>query len=114
MLFPGRSQHARSVKQNVPEARFETTPSRRPLGNYPVEHSRWAEHAVEAAGGDLLVGSDGCDSGADGVEVGERVALGADEELHERLHHGGVRKVDAGDEGRSTPSLRASPPPPMI
>jgi hypothetical protein len=29
----------------------------------------------------LLVGSDGCNRGADGVQVGERIALGADEEV---------------------------------
>src|SRR5580658_8825991 len=57
------------------------------------------EGAVEAAGGDLLVGGDGCDSGADGVEVGERIALRADEELHVGPHQGGVRKVDGGDDG---------------
>lgn len=35
----------------------------------------------------------------DGVQVGERIALGANEELHVRRHHGGVRKVDGGDDG---------------
>ena len=54
---------------------------------------------LKRAVGDLLVGSDGCDSGADGVQVGERIALGADEELHVGQHHGGVRKVDGGDDG---------------
>jgi hypothetical protein len=53
----------------------------------------------ECAVGDLLVGSDGCDSSADGVQVGERIALGADEELHVGQHHGGVRKVDGADDG---------------
>ena len=57
------------------------------------------EGAVEGAVGDLLVGSDGCDSGAHGVQVGERIALGADEELHVGRYHGGVRKVDGGDDG---------------
>ena len=49
--------------------------------------------------GDLLVGSDGRDCGADGVQVGERITLSADEELHVLPHHGGVRKVDGGDDG---------------
>src|SRR3984957_14983799 len=40
----------------------------------------------EGAFGDLLVGSDGCDRGADGVQAGERIALGADEELHVLPH----------------------------
>src|SRR5947207_14212158 len=57
------------------------------------------ESAIETAGGDLLVGSDGCDGGADGVQIGERIALSADEELRVRQHHGGVRKVDCGDDG---------------
>ena len=54
---------------------------------------------LKAAVRDLLVGSDGCDRGADGVQVGERIALGADEELHVGQHHGGVRNVDGGDDG---------------
>jgi hypothetical protein len=50
------------------------------------------EGAVEpAAVGDLLVGSEGRDSGTDGVQVDERIALGADEELQIGQHHGGVR-----------------------
>ena len=53
----------------------------------------------EGAVGDLLVGSDGCDRGADGVQVGERIALSADEELHVLPHQGGVRKVDGGNDG---------------
>jgi hypothetical protein len=36
-----------------------------------------SEGAVEGAVGDLLIGSDGCDGGTDGVQVGERIALGA-------------------------------------
>jgi hypothetical protein len=47
----------------------------------------------------LLVRCDGCDRGADGVQAGERVGLGADEDLHEGLHQGGVGKVDGGDDG---------------
>src|SRR3984957_3496862 len=57
-----------------------------------------SEGAVEGAARDLLVGSDGCDGGADGVQAGERIALGADEELHVVRHHGGVRNVDSGDD----------------
>jgi hypothetical protein len=57
------------------------------------------EGAVEAAGGDLLVGSDGCDGAANGMQVGEWIALGADEELQVGQHHGGVRKVDGGHDG---------------
>ena len=53
---------------------------------------------LKAAVGDLLVGSDGCDSGAHGVQVGERIALGADEELHVGRYHDGVRKVDGGED----------------
>ena len=53
---------------------------------------------LKGAVGDLLVGSDGCDSGLDGVQVGERIALGADEELHVGHHHGGIREVDGGDD----------------
>ena len=56
------------------------------------------EGAVKRAVGDLLVGSDGCDSGLNGAQVGARIALGADEELHVRHHHGGKRKVDGGDD----------------
>ena len=58
------------------------------------------EGAIEAgaAVGDLLVGSNGCNRGADGVQVCERIALGADEELHVFPHQGGVRKVDGGDD----------------
>src|ERR1700755_3100174 len=50
------------------------------------------EGAVEGPGyhsiityavGDLLVGSDGCDDGANGLQVGERRALGTDEALHD-------------------------------
>ncbi len=48
---------------------------------------------------ELLVRSDRSDSDADRVQVGERIALGADEELHVGLHHGGVRNVDGGDDG---------------
>src|SRR6202167_6098034 len=55
----------------------------------------------EGTVGDLLVGGDGCDRGADGVQVGERIALGADEELHVFPHQGGVRKVDGGDDGET-------------
>jgi hypothetical protein len=55
----------------------------------------------EGAVGDLLVGSDGSDRGADGVQVGERIALGADEELHVLPYQGGVRKVDGGDDGET-------------
>src|ERR1700728_3649326 len=58
-----------------------------------------SEGAVEGAARDLLVGSDGCDGGADGVQAGERIALGADEELNVVRHHGGVRNVDGGDDG---------------
>src|ERR1700683_4683421 len=46
-----------------------------------------------------LIGSDRCDRGADGVQVRERIALGADEELRALPHQGGVRKVDGGDDG---------------
>src|SRR5215469_5466814 len=49
--------------------------------------------------GNLLVGGDGCYCGADGAQRGERIALSADKELHEGGHHGGVRKVDGGDDG---------------
>ena len=56
------------------------------------------EGAVEATGGDLLVGSDGCDSRAYGLQVGKRIALGADEKLRVGLDHGGVRDVDGGDD----------------
>jgi len=55
----------------------------------------------EGAVGDLLVGSDGCDRGADGLQVGERIALGADEELNVLPHQGGVGKVDGGDDGET-------------
>src|SRR5882757_2696903 len=54
------------------------------------------EGAVEVAVGYLLVGSDGGNSGAQGVEVGERIALGADEELHVGRYQDSVRKVDGG------------------
>ena len=57
------------------------------------------EGAVEGAVGDLLVGGDGCDTGAEGVQVGERIALGADEELNVVRYHGGVRNVDGRDDG---------------
>src|SRR5256885_15850169 len=39
------------------------------------------------------------DRGADGVQVDERITLSADEEVHVLPHHGGVRKVDGGDDG---------------
>jgi hypothetical protein len=53
------------------------------------------EGAVEGGGavGDLLVESDGCNNGADGVQAGERITLGADEELRPGRHHSGVRNV---------------------
>ena len=54
------------------------------------------EGAVEGAAGDLLVGSDGCDRSAHGVQIGERIALCADEELHVGRYHDGVGKVDGG------------------
>src|ERR1700722_13862873 len=59
------------------------------------------EGAVEGrdAVRDLLVGSDGCNRGADGVQAGERIALRADEELRPGLHRGSVRNVDGGDNG---------------
>src|SRR5258708_39525130 len=52
--------------------------------------------AVENAVGKRLAGGDGCDSGADGLQVSERIALGADEELRPGPHHGGVRNGDSG------------------
>ena len=59
------------------------------------------EGAVEGGGavGDLLVGSDGCNSGADGVQARERIALSADEELRVSRNQSGVRNVDGGDDG---------------
>ena len=36
---------------------------------------------------------------ADGVQAGERIALGADEELRVSLNQGGVRHVDGGGDG---------------
>ena len=35
------------------------------------------------------------------MQVGERIALGVDEELHVLPHQGGVRKVDGGDDGET-------------
>src|SRR5450432_2379617 len=52
----------------------------------------------KGAVGALLVGSDGCDSDTDGLQVGERIALGSDEERRVGLHDGGVRNVDGGDD----------------
>ena len=84
-----------------PSAMAEKTPNR-------MEKSRWrlycascsmASVRVKAPLRDLLVGRDGCNRGADGVQVGERIALGADEEVHVLPHQGGVRKVDGGDDG---------------
>src|ERR1700723_225946 len=59
------------------------------------------EGAVEGGGavGDLLVGSDGCNSGADGVQARERIALSADEELRVSRNQSGVRNVDGGGHG---------------
>jgi hypothetical protein len=46
--------------------------------------------------GDLLVGRYGGDGGADGMQIGERLALGADEELRVRHQECRVRDVDSG------------------
>jgi hypothetical protein len=59
------------------------------------------EGAVEGGDtvGNLLVGRDRCNRGADGVQAGARISLGADEELHPGSRRSGVRNVDGGDHG---------------
>jgi hypothetical protein len=44
--------------------------------------------------GDLLIGSNRSDCGANGVQVGKRIALGADEELRVGRHQRGVWDID--------------------
>src|SRR5579863_5173842 len=43
-----------------------------------------------------MVGSGRCDSGADGLDVTGRIALGANQELRVGEHHGGVWNVNGG------------------
>src|SRR5450432_3677414 len=55
--------------------------------------------AVETAVGERLAGSDGRDSGTDGLQISERIALGADKELRVGPHQSSVWKVDGGGDG---------------
>ena len=63
----------------TPDNEWRNAPCRRRARSYAtcvaIDGFVEGEGAVEGAVGDRLVGSDGCDSGADGVQVGERIAL---------------------------------------